>query len=126
MWVYHLLDVFFFVFHSALIVFIVIGWVSRRTRVAHLIVIMLTGLSWFGLGLWYGIGYCPCTDWHWMVRERLGYEQETVSYLKFVFDALTGISAPVLVVNYVAFTVFSVVTGISVGLNAARLMDKNA
>jgi hypothetical protein len=25
-------------------------------------------LSWFGLGLFYGIGYCPSTDWHWRIK----------------------------------------------------------
>lgn len=87
---------------------------------AHLIVVLLTGLSWFGLGLWYGIGYCPSTDWHWQVRYRLGYDQMPISYLKFVFDTLTGLDVNPAAVNFVAFGAFAVAAGISLGLNAAR------
>lgn len=28
--------------------------------------------SWFILGQWFGIGYCPITDWHWKIKATLG------------------------------------------------------
>jgi hypothetical protein len=84
------LDKFFFVFHSTWIVFLLFGWAWRKTRRANLAVIVLTAFSWFILGIWYGYGYCPSTDWHWMVRVRLGYKDLPNSYTKFLVDSLTG------------------------------------
>ncbi|MBT3271653.1 MAG: DUF2784 family protein, partial [Spirochaetales bacterium] len=52
-------------FHSCVIIFNLTGWIWRKTRIPHLILIGLTAFSWFVLGIWYGFGYCPSTDWHW-------------------------------------------------------------
>lgn len=123
---YEVLDISFFVFHTGVIIFILTGWVFRRTRFAHLIVVLLTGLSWFGLGWWYGIGYCPSTDWHWQVREHLGYGQMPVSYLKFVFDTLTGLDVNARAVDIAAFAAFSFVAVVSVVLNWGRHKGKSA
>lgn len=84
------LDKFFFVFHSCLIVLILFGWAWKRTRLANLVVILLTAFSWFILGIWYGYGYCPSTDWHWKVRARMGIRDLPTSYTKFLIDSLTG------------------------------------
>jgi hypothetical protein len=84
------LDKFFFVFHSSLMVFILFGWVWKKTRLANLIVILMTAFSWFFLGLWYGFGYCPSTDWHWQVRLRLGHRDLPDSYTKFLLETFTG------------------------------------
>lgn len=62
-----------------------------RTRRLHLAVISLTVLSWFGLGMFYGIGYCPCTDWHWQVKRALGEVELPVSYVKYYLDRFTGL-----------------------------------
>ncbi len=87
-----LLDIFFALFHGTLVLFNLSGWAWRRTRRFHLAVIGLTFLSWFGLGLFYGWGYCPSTDWHWQVKERLGEMDLPASYIKYFADRLTGIS----------------------------------
>jgi Protein of Unknown function (DUF2784) len=87
---YAFLNRFFFVFHSSLIIFILFGWASKKTRVANLVVILLTAFSWFILGIWYGYGYCPSTDWHWRVRAELGIHDLPSSYTKFLIDSLTG------------------------------------
>jgi hypothetical protein len=87
---YAFLDKFFFVFHSSLIVLILFGWAWRKTRLAGLAVILLTAFSWFILGIWYGYGYCPSTDWHWQVRARLGIRDLPTSYTKFLLDSVTG------------------------------------
>jgi hypothetical protein len=87
---YVFLNKFFFVFHSALIVLILFGWAWRKTRLANLAVILLTAISWFVLGIWYGYGYCPCTDWHWQVRAKLGIRDMPTSYTKFLIDSFTG------------------------------------
>jgi hypothetical protein len=43
-----------------------------------------------GLGLFYGWGYCPCTDWHWQIRARLGYV-DPPSYVQLLVTQLTGV-----------------------------------
>jgi hypothetical protein len=87
---YAFLDKFFFVFHSSLIVLVLFGWATKRTRRAGLVVILLTAFSWFILGIWYGYGYCPSTDWHWQVRAKLGISDLPTSYTKFLIDSFTG------------------------------------
>ena len=84
------LNIAFFVFHTAWILFNCLGWISRRTRPWHLATVSLTALSWFVLGAWYGWGYCPCTDWHWRVRDRLGH-RDPPSYIQLLIHELTGI-----------------------------------
>jgi len=84
------LDIVFFVFHTSWIAFICLGWIWRRTRRWHLVAVSLTALSWFGLGLRYGWGYCPLTDWHWQVRARLGHH-DPPSYIQLLIRELTGV-----------------------------------
>ena len=85
------LDVFLFLFHTGLVAFNLTGWIWRKTRRLHLVTISLTILSWFGLGLFFGIGYCPCTDWHWQVKRGLGAENLPASYVKYYVDRATGL-----------------------------------
>jgi hypothetical protein len=89
---YTFLNKFFFVFHSALIVFNLFGWIWIKTRVANLVVLLLTVFSWTILGIWYGFGFCPSTEWHWQVRAKLGYYDMPSSYTKFLVDSLTGLN----------------------------------
>ncbi len=103
---YAFLDKFFFVFHSALILFNLFGWTWRTTRRANLITLSLTAASWFILGIWYGIGYCPCTDWHWQVRVQLGHFDMPNSYVKFLIDSLTGLDMPADLVDVLTLVAF--------------------
>ena len=95
---YAFLDKFFFIFHSSLIVFNLFGWIWKKTRLANLIVILMTAFSWTFFGIWYGFGFCPCTEWHWQVRAKLGTYDMPSTYTKFLIDSLTGLDAnPILV-----------------------------
>lgn len=85
-----ILDVFFTLFHTCLVLFILGGWIWKKTRRLNLAVILLTALSWLVLGIFYGLGYCPLTDWHFNVLEKLGYEQLPTSYISFLIIRLTG------------------------------------
>ena len=85
------LDIFFYVFHTLLIFFNLFGWIWQKTRKINLFTLLITGLSWSLLGIWYGFGYCPCTDWHWQVRMKLGHHDMPVSYIKFLIKSLTGL-----------------------------------
>lgn len=85
---YHFLDYFFLFFHSALILFNLLGWIWKSIRKWNLLLLLLTGLSWSVLGIWYGFGYCPCTDWHWKILEELGRAPEMNSYIKYLLKRL--------------------------------------
>ena len=111
-----MLNVGFFAFHTAWMLFNCVGWIWHRTRPWHLATIALTGASWFVLGIRHGWGYCPCTDWHWQVRERLGY-RDPPSYTEMLFEQLTGIAVTTTLANTVTVAVFVVVSVLSVVLN---------
>lgn len=113
---YAFLDKFFFVFHTSIILFNLFGWIWKKTRLAHLVLVFLTAFSWFFLGLWYGFGYCPSTDWHWQVRARLGAVERSSSYLEFLVEALTGLD-----VSRTLVDVFAVVFLIAAGAASAVL-----
>ena len=74
------------VFHVLLIVACLIGWIFPRTRKAHLILMGVVVGCWFLLGLKYGIGYCPLTDWHWQVKQKLGEGSLPNSFIKYLWD----------------------------------------
>ena len=87
---YHVLDIFFLVFHTTLIFFNLFGWIFKPLRRANLIVLLLTGGSWFILGIFYGIGYCPLTEWHWEVLQKLGQNRLPGSYITYLVERITG------------------------------------
>jgi hypothetical protein len=114
---YAFLNIFFFVFHSSLIIFNLFGWIWKKTRLANLIVILLTAFSWTILGIWYGFGFCPCTDWHWQVRVKLGYFDMPSSYTKFLIDSLTGLDVKETMVDTLAVTLLALALVASVFTN---------
>jgi hypothetical protein len=116
-----LLDAGFILFHTVLIAFNLFGWCWRRTRRANLVTLTLTGLSWTVLGIWYGLGYCPCTDWHWQVRYRMGDYDLPRSYLKFLFDRATGWEANPVLVDGVAAVAFLLAVLCSLFVNVRDL-----
>jgi hypothetical protein len=85
-----LLDFFFIAFHSVLILFNLFGWITKRTRRLNLITLLLTGASWFILGIFYGIGYCPLTDWHFRILGKLGERDLPMSYISYLLTRFTG------------------------------------
>ena len=84
------LNIFFLVFHTGFILFVLFGWVWPKARKVHLAALALTALSWFGFGITRGFGYCFCTDWHWNVLYRLGHPDLPRSYITFLIQTLTG------------------------------------
>jgi hypothetical protein len=102
-----LLDVGFFLFHTLLIGFNVVGWAWPRTRVLHLLTMGATTFSWFVLGATYGWGYCLCTDWHFQVRQELGYHDPESTYVQLLVHQLFGVSLSVEAANWIAGGVFA-------------------
>lgn len=111
------LDIGFVVFHTALVVFNVLGWTVPRLRRANLVALILTGLSWFGLGVFYGLGYCPFTDWHWMVLRRLGETDLPPGYIQYLLDRLLGISVDAALVDAAVLAGFLAALAVSGALN---------
>ena len=118
------LDVFFFCFHTVLILFNSFGWIIPRWRLANLIVLSLTAFSWFILGIWYGWGYCYCTDWHWQVREMMGHHDMSPSYIHYLIFRITGIDFSVSMVDSTTVVVFFSSFFISIYLNMRNWMQK--
>jgi hypothetical protein len=115
-----LLNVGFFVFHTSWILFNCVGWAWRRTRRWHLATVTLTALSWFVLGIWYGWGYCPSTEWHWQIRARLGYD-DPPSYIQLLIRELTGIEPDPGWANSLAVGTLAVVAALSTVLTVRDL-----
>ena len=106
--VLQIIDIFFFVFHTTFILFNVFGWLVPRWRFLNFITLSLTTFSWFILGIWYGWGYCFCTDWHWWIREQLNYQNMGSSYIHFLILKFTNIEiAPNWVEIYTVIVFFS-------------------
>ncbi len=101
-----LANVALFVFHTALILFNVLGWLVPKWRRWNLLTLSLTFFSWAIMGLWYGMGYCICTDLHWRVREAMGIHETASSYLVLLVRLISGWDPPVNLVNNVALVVF--------------------
>ena len=121
---YTVLDYFFMVFHTLLIIFNVFGWLWKKTRKLNLIILLLTGLSWTVLGIFYGFGYCPLTDWHFKVLRKLGESDLPNSYIKYLIDRLFGSDINAGLVDQLTLIVFIVVLSISLILNLrARIFD---
>ena len=114
---YYFLDVFFTVFHTLLIIFNLCGWIYSKTRKLNLITLLLTGGSWFLLGISYGIGYCPLTDWHFKVLEKLGYHDLPSSYIRFLAKKLSGIDFNATIIEILTGCLFFLALVLSVYFN---------
>lgn len=124
--VLQILNVFFLIFHTILIVFNCAGWAWKRTRRWNLITLAVTAFSWLIMGLWKGVGYCICTDWHWQVRKALGQNTSESSYLDYLVKALSGVTPPPDLTRSVAGWVFGTSIVLSVGLNIRDLVQRRA
>ena len=122
----HVIDWFFVVFHLLLTLFNVLGWMWKKTRKLNLATLLLTGASWGILGIFYGFGYCPLTDWHWQVLNKMGIYNLPPSYLEYLAERLTGFEFETALVNHLTLLVFIVSMLASVGLNLKDyLREKN-
>ena len=112
-----LLDYFFLIFHAALSLFNVLGWIWQQTRRYNLVLLLLTGSSWVFLGFFYGFGYCPLTDWHWQVLHALGRQDLPASYITYLLERLTGLDLPGRLVDVLVTGSFTAALILSAWLN---------
>jgi hypothetical protein len=118
------LNAFFISFHTGLILFNLFGWIWKKTRMINLFTLLLTLFSWVVLGIWYGWGYCPCTDWHWKVRRNLGHVDMPSSYIKFLADKLTGGDWNAQTIDMLTLIFFALALATSLWLNIRRAKSK--
>jgi hypothetical protein len=94
-----------------------VGWISKKTRKVHCVTMIVTGFSWFILGIWYGWGYCFCTDWHWQVREKLGQPVPFNSYIQFLVYEITGYIPDASMTDFFVATIYFLSLLITIVLN---------
>ncbi|MBN2532145.1 MAG: DUF2784 family protein [Spirochaetales bacterium] len=126
MFIYQFLDIFFIVFHTFYTLFCTLGWIWKKTRKLNLILLLLTTISWFGLGYFCGLGpgYCLCTDWHWQVKIKLGYRNIPRSYIKYLVDQLTGLNLDSTLVDTVVMILYILAMIFSIALNTRDFILK--
>jgi hypothetical protein len=112
-----LLDILLTFAHFALIGFNLFAWIWPKTRKAHLITVAATAFSWFILGIWFGWGYCPITDWEWKIKERSGESNLPNSFIKYYADKISGKDIDSSVIDTTTLIVFLVVIAITVYVN---------
>ena len=121
---YSFLNVAFLILHSLIIIFNLFGWAWRKTRRLNLLSILLTVGSWLIFAPWYGLGYCPCTDWHWQVKKALGQTHLPNNYLTYLLDAWTGIAITDATAEQLAWSCLAPALVTSVGLNLRDFITK--
>ena len=111
------LDILLTIVHFAIVGFNLFGWIWPATRKAHFVGVLITAASWFLLGIWFGMGYCPVTDWQWRVKERLGETNLPDSFIKYYADKISGRSVDAGLVNVVTAVSFALAAALSVYVN---------
>ena len=112
-----LLDILLIIIHFVVIGFNLFGWIWKRTRKLHFIVICATASCWFILGIWFGIGYCPITDWDWRIKTMLGVHNLPNSFIKYYADKLTGRSIDANLIDTLTAAGFFIAALLSVYFN---------
>ena len=110
-------DVFLFLAHAVIAVWCVFGWMVPGAERWHLFVITGIAISWYGLGMHYGIGYCILTDWQWRARKKLGYTMEHGSFVQLLLERASGIQLNENQVKIFAYAVYWVSAVISIYIN---------
>ena len=94
-------------FHVAFIVFYLVAWAVPPLRTAHLVLTVVTLVSWFAIGLVIGKpGFCLATEIQYRIRNRLGLQSERESYIVYLVERLTGRTVRRRVANAVTQGVF--------------------
>jgi hypothetical protein len=123
--VLQILDFLLSIVHLVLIGFNLLGWIWPQTRKAHLITIVATAASWFILGIWYGMGYCPVTDWQWDVKEKLGETNLPNSFIKYFADKVTGKNLNPSLIDTITVCLFVTAALLSVYVNFFKKKTKS-
>ena len=112
-----ILDYFLTVLHLVIIGLNLFAWIWLKTRKLHLYIVGITLFCWLVLGIWYGLGYCPITDWQWQVKTKLGETNLPNSFVKYHLDHLSGQNIPDTTVDIITLGSFLAAIICSVKVN---------
>ena len=112
-------DYFFLWFHAALVLFNLFGWIWKPLRPAHALSVGLTFGSWFILGIFYGWGFCPLTEWHFQILERLGETNLPRSYITYLIRRITGLDPEPRLIEIATVVGLFVAAGAAAGAHLA-------
>lgn len=112
-----ILDYFLTILHLVIIGLNLFAWIWPKTRKLHLYIVGITLFCWLVLGIWYGLGYCPITDWQWQVKTKLGETNLPNSFVKYHLDGLTGKNIPDTTVDIITLGSFLIAIICSVKVN---------
>ena len=118
------LDKLLTVVHLAIIGFNLFGWIPRASRKAHFISIILTAASWFLLGIWFGMGYCPFTDWQWQVKRKLGEKNLPSNFIEYFVEKIAARDFDAQFINYTTVICFALTALVSIYLNFLKTKKK--
>src|SRR6185295_10996259 len=113
----HFIDGLFTLLHIIIILFNLFGWILPATRKAHFICIVITAFCWFILGIWFGWGYCPLTDWQWSIKEQLGETNLPASFITWLANKTTGMQPGDTFVDLITLALFMLAAIVSVHFN---------
>lgn len=120
----HLLDLLLTLLHLTVIGFNLSGWVWAATRKLHFVFVLLTAASWLILGIWFGLGYCPITDWQWQVKDQLGEHNLPNSFIKYYADKVTVKPISSALIDTATATGFFLAAVLSVYVNFLKVSRK--
>lgn len=115
-----LLDYFLTFLHLLIIGLNLFAWAWSKTQRLHLYIVGITIFCWLVLGIWYGIGYCPITDWQWEVKTKLGETNLPSSFVKYYLDKITSRNIPNMTVDIITLGAFLVAIVCSIKVNFFR------
>lgn len=115
-----LFDLFFVVLHSALILFNMFAWIPAKTRKLNLIFLLGTGFSWTVLGIFFGLGYCPLTDWHYKVLIKLGESNLPHSYIQYMVQRFFSLQISPFTADILTVSVYLVALACSLWVNLRK------
>jgi len=118
-----ILDIFLTLFHLVIIGFNLFGWIWKPGL--HLILVLLTAGCWFILGIWFGWGYCPITDWEWQIKEKLGEQNLPNSFIEYYADKISGQNINSSLIDTLTAGCFFIAAIISVYINFFRRKRKS-
>ena len=112
-----ILDYLLTVLHLIIIGLNLFAWIWPKTRKLHLYIVGITLFCWLVLGIWYGLGYCPITDWQWQVKTKVGETNLPNSFVKYHLDRLTGRNIPDATVDIITLGSFLIAIVCSIRVN---------
>ncbi len=114
-WFWHLADSVMTLLHLAVVLIVILGWIPPDFRSFHRWCVLVTALSWFGLGIPFGFGYCALTDIQWRIKRKLGIAPEYEAFVPFILRKI-GIDAKPQLIDKVTQAAFALVILITLGL----------